>query len=39
LFINMRIGASVSQLLALSVVPCGALMMRAFAGERSEVSI
>jgi hypothetical protein len=22
-----------------SVVPCGALMMRAFAGERSEVSI
>jgi hypothetical protein len=25
--------------LAVSVVPCGALMMRAFAGERSEVSM
>jgi hypothetical protein len=35
----MRMGASVSQLLAVSVVPRGALMMRAFAGERSEVSI
>src|SRR5579875_95389 len=39
LFINMRIGASVSQLCAVSFVPRGALMMRAFDSERSGIAM